>query len=133
MSDIPTSLRPAELCRLSAPSLAVVVDTEEEFDWSKPHSRVETGVDHIKHLTRAQGIFERYGVHPTYVVDFPVASQEAGYRPLREWLDDGRCEIGAHLHPWVNPPFEEEVSTRNSYPGNLPPSLEKAKLARLTA
>ena len=133
MSDISTSPRATEACRLSAPSLAVVVDTEEEFDWSKPHSRAETRVEHIKHLTRAQSIFERYGVRPTYVVDYPVASQEAGYRPLREWLDDGRCEIGAHLHPWVNPPFDEEVCARNSYPGNLPPALEKAKLARLTA
>jgi hypothetical protein len=51
---------------------------------------------------------------------------------LREWLADGKCEIGAHLHPWVNPPFDEELSTRNSYPGNLPKALEKEKLKRLT-
>lgn len=115
------------------PRLLVVVDTEEEFDWSKPHSRSEIRVDHIRHQNRAQDIFERHGVHPTYVVDYPVASQEAGYRPLREWLADGRCQIGAHLHPWVNPPFDETLSARNSYPGNLPPALERAKLAQLTS
>jgi hypothetical protein len=114
------------------PRLLVVVDTEEEFDWSRPHSRSEIGVDHIKHQDRAQAILERYGVRPTYVVDYPVASQEQGYRLLREWLADGRCGIGAHLHPWVNPPFVEEVSVRNSYPGNLPYELERAKLLRLT-
>ena len=114
------------------PRLAVVVDTEEEFDWSKPFSRTQVGVNHIKHLGRAQDIFGRFGLRPTYLVDYPVASQQHGYRPLREWLADGRCDIGAHLHPWVNPPFEEEVSVRNSYPGNLPPALEREKLAWLT-
>src|SRR5215469_2833916 len=119
--------------RSVAPRLLVVIDTEEEFDWSKPHSRSETRVDHIKHLGAVQNIFDRYGVRPTYVVDYPVASQEGGYRPLRDWLTAGKCLIGAHLHPWVNPPFDEEVSARNSYPGNLPSALEKAKLATLTS
>lgn len=115
-----------------APRLIVVVDTEEEFDWRRPHSRTATGVENIGHQGRAQRIFERYGLGPTYVVDYPVASQEAGYRPLRDWLSEGRCEIGAHLHPWVNPPFDEELSARNSYPGNLPVALEREKLRRLT-
>jgi len=113
------------------PKLLVVVDTEEAFDWSKPHSRSETNVEHVKYQSLAQRIFERFGVKPIYVVDYPVATQESGYRLLREWQEDGRCEIGAHLHPWVNPPFEEEVTVRNSYPGNLAPGLERAKLARL--
>lgn len=115
-----------------APKLLVIVDTEEEFDWSKPHSRAETRVDHMRHQDRTQTIFERFGVRPTYVVDYPIASQEAGYRPLREWLIDGKCQIGAHLHPWVNPPFDEEMSVRNSYPGYLPAPLEREKLKRLT-
>ncbi len=115
-----------------APQLIVVVDTEEEFDWGTPFSRSATGVSHIKHQDRTQRILEHFGVQPVYVVDFPVASQEAGFRPLREWRRDGRCLIGAHLHPWVNPPYDEELSIRNSYPGNLPAALERAKLARLT-
>ena len=42
-------------------------------------------------------------------------------------------KIGAHLHPWVNPPFVESVSNYNSYPGNLPGALERAKLHKLTS
>ena len=122
---------PCELIDADRPKLLIVVDTEEAFDWSKPHSRFETNVEHIKCQVLAQRIFERFGVKPIYVIDYPVATQEAGYRLLREWQQDGRCEIGAHLHPWVNPPFEEDVTVRNSYPGNLAPSLERAKLARL--
>jgi len=114
------------------PKLMVVVDTEEEFDWSRPYSRSAVGVAHVGELGRVQTIFERYGIVPTYVVDYPIATQEEAFGTLRQWQEDCRCEIGAHLHPWVNPPFDEELSVTNSYPGNLPPALEREKLARLT-
>jgi hypothetical protein len=41
--------------------------------------------------------------------------------------------IGAHLHPWVSPPHDEEVNGRNSFPCNLPRELELEKLRRLTS
>ena len=116
-----------------APRLVVLVDTEEEFDWNAIWSRDSTNVSAITAQLRAHRIFEKFGIKPLYAVDYPVASQAEGYLPLRELLDDGRCEIGAHLHPWVNPPFDEEISRYNSYPGNLSPGLEHAKLERLTA
>ena len=110
----------------------MVVDTEEEFDWRKPFARSATQVSHIKDQHRAQRILQRYGIKPLYAVDFSVASQEEAYRPLREWLEAGLCDIGAHLHPWINPPDEEDLSPRNSFPGNLPEQLEREKLRRLT-
>jgi hypothetical protein len=42
------------------------------------------------------------------------------------------CDIGAHLHPWVTPPHDETVTVANSFAGNLPEPLERAKLALLT-
>lgn len=127
----PANWRTAEIPE-GPPLLIVVVDTEEEFDWARPLARENRGVTNIKAQERAHRIFERYGIVPTYVIDHPVATDPGGYRPLGELLADRRCEIGAHLHPWVNPPFEEEVSNRNSYPGNLPAALEREKLSRLT-
>jgi hypothetical protein len=43
-------------------------------------------------------------------------------------------EFATHLHPWVNPPLTEnnEVNDRDSYPGNLPKSIELEKLSQLT-
>jgi hypothetical protein len=81
---------------------------------------------------RAHRIFDKYGIKPVYVADFPVVSQKDGIQPLRELLDDDKCVLGAHLHPWVNPPFDERVCNRNSYPGNLPEALEREKLRILT-
>jgi len=81
---------------------------------------------------RAQEIFARYGIVPTYVIDYPVASDPDASALLRDFQDSGAAVVGAHLHPWVNPPHEEDVCPANSYPGNLPPALEDSKLQRLT-
>jgi hypothetical protein len=114
------------------PILLVVIDTEEEFDWSAAFDRGQTGVSHMREIERLQRVFDESGVKPVYVVDYPIASQEEGAAPLRAIAASGRAEIGAHLHPWVSPPHDEEVTPRNSYPGNLPLELERAKLERLT-
>jgi hypothetical protein len=123
---------PARLPADAPPHLLVVVDTEEEFDWSAGFDRDATHVEAMSHQHHAQQICEGAGVCPTYVVDYPVAGQEAGYRPIGDWISGGTAVVGAHLHPWVSPPFEEEVCPHNSFPGNLPHELEAAKLSRLT-
>ncbi len=114
------------------PELLIVVDTEEEFDWSKPFSRSNTTTRSITAQSVVQPIYDRLGVVPTYVIDYPVATDPAAVAFLRRLKEEGRAEIGAHLHPWVTPPHEEKVSTRNSYECNLPPSLERSKIAVLT-
>lgn len=114
------------------PALLVVIDTEEEFDWGGGFSREATGVTAMDHLHRVQAVCEARGVKPIYVVDHAVASQERGYAYLRDLARAERAVIGAHLHPWVNPPFGEELNRANSFPGNLPPALERAKLQELT-
>ncbi|MDB5668849.1 MAG: hypothetical protein JWL74_1799 [Alphaproteobacteria bacterium] len=115
-----------------APELLVVVDTEEEFDWSQPFSRSNTATRSIPAQAAVQPIYDRLGVVPTYVIDYPVATDPAAVAFLRRLKEEGRAEIGAHLHPWVTPPHEEKVSARNSYECNLPPSLERSKIAALT-
>ena len=115
----------------SKPTLVVVVDTEEEFDWSAPFSRQATGVTAMRHIDRTQRLCEAANVAPTYVIDYPVATQKAGYESLSSWAAEGRCQIGAHLHPWVTPPFDEVVSGPNSFMCNLPPSLQRAKMQEL--
>jgi hypothetical protein len=114
------------------PILSVVIHTEEEFDWGADFDRGATGVEHMRHMDRAQDLFDAHGVTPTYVVGYPIADQETGYAPLKGYADHGRALIGTHLHPWVCPPHEETPCPRNSYPGNLPADLEHAKLKALT-
>lgn len=119
------------LCPPARPSLCVVVDVEEEFDWRRPFRASNTGCEAISHLARAQAIFARHGVTPCYLVDHPVAADEQARNLIGPWLAAGACDLGAQLHPWVTPPHEEVVCTRNSFPHNLDPDLEKRKLATL--
>jgi len=114
------------------PILTIIIHTEEEFDWSKPHDRNATGVKHMQHIDRAQALFDEFGIVPNYVVDYPIASQELAVAPLKNFADSGRALIGSHLHPWVSPPHDETVNARNSYPCNLPRQLEAEKLRLLT-
>jgi len=129
--DPAVSATPIELPPSDPPTLFVVVDTEEEFDWSSPFSRESTAVTAMRHIDRAQQIFDRFGIVPTYVIDYPVASKPEGSSFLAEFASTGRATIGAHLHPWVTPPHDEEVSRRNSFAMNLPPQLETAKLTTM--
>jgi hypothetical protein len=113
------------------PTLLVVVDTEEEFDWFAPFDRASTGVEHMRDIGAFQSICDERRIRPIYAVTYPIATQAESIAPLREIQASGRCEIGAHLHPWVTPPREEDVNARNSYPGNLPRELEKRKIESL--
>ncbi|MFT7671369.1 MAG: hypothetical protein ACI8X5_004087 [Planctomycetota bacterium] len=124
--------QPLALAEGQPPILLVVIDTEEEFDWRAPFDRKQTSVEAMRHIGRAQELFDEFGIRPTYVIDYPIASQETGRRLLQEYVAEGRAAVGAHLHPWVSPPFDEEVNAYNSYPGNLSEDLERSKLAFLT-
>jgi hypothetical protein len=123
---------PLQFDTSAGPILTAVIDTEEEFDWSAPFDRKATGVSNIAEQPIAQSIFDDHGMVPTYVVDYPVAATPSSRDVLRRIAEDHRCEIGAHLHPWVTPPYEEPTDAFHSYPGNLPAGLERRKLEVLT-
>jgi hypothetical protein len=128
----PKPFLPAVLPADSPPLLVVVIDTEEEFDWQKRFDRGNRSVTCIPEQLLAQEVFARFGITPTYVVDHPVADTDSSAQIFKKLLAEKACLVGAHLHPWVNPPFDEEVNEVNSYPGNLAPDLEFCKLEILT-
>lgn len=109
----------------------LTIDTEEEFDWSAPFSRGATGTGHTVRFAAFQALCEEIGAHPVWLVDWPIAHDPVACDVLGAAARAGRADIGIHLHPWINPPFAEEVNARNSYAGNLDPALEAEKFARL--
>jgi hypothetical protein len=117
----------------TGPRFIVTVDTEEEFDWAKPLAREAHTVHSVGRLGRFQEFCEAVGVVPIYLVDYPVAVSPTAGDVLRDAIAGGRAEIGVQLHPWVSPPHEEEVNQHNSYAGNLPEPLERAKFETLRA
>jgi hypothetical protein len=109
----------------------VTVDTEEEFDWTKPITREDHTVHSVARLARFQEFCESHGVCPIYLVDYPIILSPAATEILRVAVSAGKAEVGVQLHPWVSPPFDEEVSPFNSFAGNLPAELERAKFRNL--
>lgn len=109
----------------------LTVDTEEEFDWGAPFRREGYGLSHVAAIPRFQSFCEGIGAHPVYLVDWPIATDPAAVEIIGDAVRRGTAEVGVQLHPWVNPPFEEEVSRQNSFAGNLPPALEAAKFMAL--
>lgn len=107
------------------------VDTEEEFDWSRPFDRANRSTLHMRALPQAHRTFTDVGLSPIYMVDHPIASDARAIDILGGFVANGTAAIGTQLHPWVNPPFIEAVCEANSFAGNLPPELEKAKLDAL--
>ena len=113
------------------PMLCIIVDAEEEFRWDRPVSARNYTTASIRYQKRAHDIFSCYDARPTYLVTYPVATDPSAAAVLREYLVDGRCEVGAQLHPWVTPPYDDGGNERLSFPGNLPVALERAKLRAL--
>ncbi|HOB15309.1 MAG TPA: polysaccharide deacetylase family protein [Novosphingobium sp.] len=109
----------------------LTVDTEEEFDWTRPIERSEHTIHSVTRIARFQEFCEGQGVCPIYLVDYPIINSPAAVQILRDAVAAGKAEVGVQLHPWVNPPFEEQVIEYNTYAGNLPEELERAKFFTL--
>ncbi len=110
----------------------VFVDTEEEFDWSAPLARENRATTSTIALPQAHRRFADHGVPLTFLIDHPVVSDPDAVDILRTIVCDGQSTIGVQLHAWVNPPYDEALTPANSFAGNLPPTLEAAKIDVLT-
>ncbi|WP_239025898.1 polysaccharide deacetylase family protein [Sphingomonas paeninsulae] len=111
---------------------AIFADAEEEFDWNAPFSRDSVATSAMSALPEANVRLVAAGCVPTHMVDWPIVDTPATATIIRTLVENDQCDVGTQLHPWVNPPFDEDLSGRNSYLGNLPIDLQRAKLFALT-
>ena len=131
MIEPPLSARFAGFADGFGQRVLLTVDTEEEFNWNAPLTRDQHGLEHIAAIARFQHFCEEIGAHPVYLVDWPVANDDHAIEIIGDAVTRGKAEVGVQLHPWVNPPFNEDVTAANSYAGSLPRELERAKLSAL--
>jgi hypothetical protein len=94
------------------PMLVIVVDTEAEFDWRSDRPRKAMGVSSVRCQHRTQRIFEKYGVRPTFVLDYPVSSTPEAYEIIRDLHRSGACEIGSHLQTGTTRRWSSRSPTR---------------------
>lgn len=132
MTSMFSNVRPA-MPRGDTPVCAVAVDAEEDFDWRSPIRGVEYSTSCMKNTTTLRDILRAYRAVPTYLLSYPVLENADALGTVRRQFDRGDCAVGAQLHPWVNPPFDEAAGPGAfySYSGNLEPGLEERKLVAL--
>jgi hypothetical protein len=107
----------------------ITVDTEED-NWGD-FACQSPSVENVRLLTGFQRLCDEHGAVPTYLTNWPVAATPWSRDLLRELVAAGRCEIGAHCHPWNTPPLEESVGPAASWMSNLDSRLVGQKLENL--
>jgi len=109
----------------------LTVDTEEEWDWERGFPVAQYSVRNPQNVPKFQAFCEHYGVRPTYFIDYAIAANPASIPAFQEPFRRGACEIGAHLHPWVTPPIEEQIHSETTHAINLPFDLVQRKMQNL--
>ena len=109
--------------------LVVTIDTEED-NWGSLRL-THYSFDNIARIPALQEMFDRFNVKPTYLMTYPVATDEKAVGILAEIAAADRCEIGAHCHPWNTPPLAEENTAANSMLCNLSSASQYAKMKSL--
>ncbi|GAW95522.1 MULTISPECIES: polysaccharide deacetylase family protein [Colwellia] len=121
------------MTKQNKPSVLFVlsVDTEEEWDWKTEFPQHNVQVENIQAIEGFQRECNSIGIRPTYFVDYPVVNNSQSVEVLKFIDQAGQCEIGAHLHPWCNPPMTAENDEFASHVVNLPIDLVEQKLVNL--
>ena len=114
------------------PAVLVGIDTEADDQWSA-EGRRRLGVRNALRLPALQALCDGFGIRPSYLVTHEMAARKESADVLRGLAREGRCEIGAHLHPWTSPPFRPEDVAGHTYPHNLPVELLDRQLTELAA
>ncbi len=111
----------------------LTIDTEEEWQWDEAFPQRDFSVENVEKLPEFQTFCESLGIRPTYFVDYAVASNSKGSETLRAFASRNAAEVGAHLHPWCNPPYFGETTEAESHVINLPIEQVEQKLDALNS
>ncbi len=85
--------------------LAITVDVEEEGLFRGKYEQVPLGVANVRELSKLDFIPREFGFPLTLLVTYAVAKDKRACEVLASWRERNGAEIGAHLHPWNTPPF----------------------------
>ena len=109
----------------------LVIDAEESFNWDAPVRGTAYTTSCMRNIGELHRIVGAYGLVPAYLLTYPVLEDIDVVRSLRHQAEKGRCTLGVQLHPWVTPPFGDDIGARYSFSGNLRSDLEERKLLAL--
>jgi hypothetical protein len=85
----------------------ITVDTEADNSWSSPE-KIE--MKNFEEIPRFQELCEMYDIIPVYLLTYEYATYKPAIKYLKPKLEQGKCDIGHHLHVWSTPPFQNEMN-----------------------
>lgn len=110
-------------------SIYITVDTE----WDRVKGQNNITVNNLKEIPVFQELCAQYAIKPVYFCAYEALKDTELCNYLLPCIRNKHTEIGAHLHPWTNPPFENYTNkSPRAFPNELPPELFKNKLTLLT-
>lgn len=112
----------------------LTIDAEADNQW---RHGIPISTENIRFIPRFQRLCDQHQVTPTYLVTSEVCEDQFAQRIFKEYIEKGTAEIGAHLHSWTTPPFEEREGMRfndfyHPFATELPESLLDQKVETLT-
>ena len=114
------------------PAFLITIDTEGDNLWSALPTITTRNADF---LPRFQALCESYGLKPTYLTSYEMASSAAFVEFGRDVLRRGVGEIGMHLHAWNTPPLQPlSGADARSHPYLIeyPEPVMRGKIAAMT-
>jgi hypothetical protein len=115
----------------NALKVVITVDVEEEGLFSGRYEREPAGVKNIRQLDRLEFISREFGLPLTLLPTYPVVRNSTCRDILARWQGEYHAEIGAHLHPWNTPPFQDLPFAEPVRSDCLPFPLLRAKFDTL--
>lgn len=107
------------------------MDVEEEGLFSGIYQRRSLRVENVRQLRRLEFIPDEFGLPLTLLTTYQVARDPVCREILTGWRDRWHAEIGAHLHHWNTPPFQDLPFIEPINSDFLPKPLLRAKLDTL--
>ena len=110
------------------------IDTEGDNQWDFGR---ELTVENIKYVPRFQDLCEKYLIKPAYLVTSEVCEDNFAKELFKDYLSKNKVEIGAHLHVWTTPPFQDKTGYRfndpnHAFANEIPVDFLSEKIKKLT-
>ena len=116
----------------------ITIDTEGDNIWKRvttQNGMRNIAVENAKYIERFQRLCDKYGFIPTYLVNYEMASAESFVSLAKDWVREGKCEIGMHMHAWNTPPIYDLPFNRkghNPFAGEYPRKILFQKMQVMT-
>lgn len=107
----------------------ITIDTEADNQWQENST---SEVKNLEYIPRFQEFAEKFNMNPVYLCTTEVLESDLFPQIFKPYINSGNAEVGAHLHPWTSPPFDDNYNTDKIYPSELPLELFERKMAGLT-